>query len=109
MTLAWSQRAPPIHEDRFFSYVYAFGRLQPGVSREQAQAALGATFRTIVNEAEVPLLMGRAGLTAEDIEEYRTRELTLVSGARGQSRAPQSASTPLTVLFAATATILLLA
>jgi putative ABC transport system permease protein len=109
LTLNWSQRTRPIHEDRFFSYTYAFGRLQPGVSLEQAQAALGATFRTIVNDVEVPQLTGRDNLTAEDVEEYRARMLSLVSGARGQSQAPRFARTPLAVFFAATATILLLA
>jgi predicted permease len=108
LTLEWLRRPRPINENRFFSYTYVFGRLKPGVSLEQAQAALTARFRAIVDDVEVPVLTGIPGLTADDIEEYRNRELTLVSGARGQSRATRSASTPLTVLFAATATILLL-
>jgi putative ABC transport system permease protein len=109
LTLDWLRRPRPITENRFFSYTYVFGRLKPGVSLEQAQAALSARFRAIVDDVEVPMLSGIPGLTAEDIQEYRDRELSLVSGARGQSRAPQAASTPLAVLFAATATILLLA
>ena len=109
LTLDWLRRPRPINENRFFSYTYVFGRLKPGVTLEQAQAALAAPFRAIVDDVEVPILTGIPGLTAEDIEEYRNKELTLVSGARGQSRAPRSASTPLAVLFAATATILLLA
>ena len=109
LTLDWSRRPRPINENRFYSYTYVFGRLKPGVSLEQAQAALSARFRAIVDDVEVPMLSGIAGLTAEDIQEYRDRELSLVSGARGQSMAPKVASTPLTVLFAATATILLLA
>jgi predicted permease len=109
LTLDWFRRPTPIHEDRFFSYTYVFGRLQPGVSPEQAHAALGATFRAIVNEVELPMLTGRAGVTTADIEETRARALSLVSGARGQSQAPRASRTPLAVFFAATATILLLA
>jgi predicted permease len=109
LTLEWLRRATPINENRFFSYAYVFGRLKPGVSLEQAQAALSTRFRAIVDDVEVPILAGNPRLTAEDIAEYRARELSLASGARGQSFAPRVASTPLAVLFAATATILLLA
>jgi predicted permease len=109
LTLDWSRRPTPIHEDRFFSYTYVFGRLEPGVSLEQAQAALGATFRSIGNDVEAPMLTGRRGVTAADIEEVRARSLSLVSGARGQTQAPRWARTPLAVFFAATATILLIA
>lgn len=108
LTLDWQFRRPPIHEDRFFSYVYAFGRLQPGVSLERAQAALGATFRAIVVDVEIPMLAGRRGVTAADVEEFRAKALSLAPGARGQSQAPRWARTPLAVFFAATATVLLL-
>lgn len=109
LTLDWRFRSQPIHEDRFFSYVYAFGRLQPGVSIEQAEAALSATFRAIVDEEEIPMLTGRRGITAADIEDFRAKALSLTPGARGQTQAPRWARTPLAVFFAATATILLLA
>jgi predicted permease len=109
LTLNWRPRPAPIHEDRFFSYVYVFGRLQPGVSLERAQAALGETFRRIIADVEAPMLTGRPGVTAEAIEEHRAQALTLVSGARGQTQAPRWARTPLAVFFAATATILLIA
>jgi predicted permease len=109
LTLDWSRRSPPIHEDRFFSYTYVFGRLEPGVSLEQAQAALGATARAIANDVEVPMLAGRRGVTAADVEDLRTRALSIVPGARGQTQAPRWARTPLAVFFAATATILLIA
>ena len=109
LTLDWSRQPTPIHEDRFFSYAYVFGRLEPGVSLEQAQAALGATFRTIGNDVEVPMLTGRRGVTAADVEDLRARALSLVPGARGQTQAPRWARTPLAVFFAATATILLIA
>ena len=101
-----AQARTPIVRDRFFNWVYVFGRLQPGVSLEQAQEFLGARYRAIVNDVELPLLAGREGV---DLEAWRSGALSLVPGARGQSQAPRASRTPLAVFFAATATILLIA
>ena len=111
LTLSWMQgRATPLEEDRFFSYVYVFGRLKPGVSIERAQAALAATYRAIVNDVEAPMLVSlMAGRDGVDFDKFRAQTLSLVSGVRGQTRAPGFARTPLSIFFAATATILLLA
>jgi putative ABC transport system permease protein len=109
-TLEWF-RSPilrmPIIEDRLFSYLYVFGRLRPGVLREAAEGRLNAVFRAVLSDVEVPaaLANGEAG----EIDELRARTLSLVPGARGQTRAPEFARTPLVVFFAATATILLIA
>jgi predicted permease len=109
-TLEWF-RSPilrmPIIEDRLFSYLYVFGRLRPGVLREAAEGRLNAAFRAVLSDVEVPaaLANGEAG----EIDELRARTLSLVPGARGQTRAPEFARTPLVVFFAATATILLIA
>jgi predicted permease len=105
LTLSWSRRQTPIHEDRFFNYVYVFGRLQSGVSREQAEAALAGAYRAIIDDIELPMLAGRDGV---DLEQLRAQTLTLAPGARGQTQAPVFASAPLAVFFAATATILLI-
>jgi putative ABC transport system permease protein len=108
LTLEWGaarSRTPRV-EDRFFSYLYAFGRLKPGVSLEQAQVVLDATFRAMVNDVEVPVVASRDSQI--NVEEYRAKSVSLVSGARGQSREPAMAQGPLAVFFAATATILLI-
>jgi putative ABC transport system permease protein len=109
LTLDWLsevQLPQPLIEDRFFNYVYVFGRLKSGVSLEQAQEVLGASYRAIVNDVEAPLLAGRDGV---ELEKFRAQSLSLVSGARGQTQAPRAARTPLGIFFAATATILLIA
>ena len=108
LTLDWFpvRLRTPLVEDRFFSYVYLFGRLKPGISVEQAQSALDATYRAMVNDVEAPLVT--SGDPGVDIGDYRAKSLSLVSGARGQSREPQMAQGPLAIFFAATATILLI-
>ena len=108
VTLEWGAARPrtPRVEDRFFNYLYAFGRLKPGVSLEQAQEVLNTSFRTVINDVEVPVVTSRDPKV--NVEEYRAKTLSLVSGARGQSREPQLAQGPLAVFFAATATILLI-
>jgi predicted permease len=97
----------PINDDPLFSYLYVFGRLQPGVARERAQAQLDAAFRTTLAEAEAAA--AASGRAINDVPGFRARALALVPGARGQSEAPTRAQTPLAVFFVATATILLIA
>ena len=42
---------------RFFNYwVYVFGRLEPGVTLEQAAAQLNSLYSGILNDVEAPLL-----------------------------------------------------
>ena len=110
LTLEWYRNAQvpgPVVEDRFFSYLYVFGRLRPGVSLNEAQAKLDASFRAIINEVEAPAALARPGFDKE--AEFRARTLALLPGVHGQSGAPVRARTPLAVFFAATATILLIA
>jgi putative ABC transport system permease protein len=109
LTLDWYRNAEltmPIIADRGFSYVYVFGRLRPEILREEAEARLNATFGAITREVEVPQAAAR-GETG-DLLELGARTLSLVPGAHGQSGAPAAARTPLTVFFAATATIFLI-
>jgi len=110
ITLEWFRDArlpTSILEDRFFAYVYMIGRLRPGVSLEAVEARLNTVFRSIVNDVEAPAAAARPG--ARDLTEFRARTLSLEPGARGQTRAPSLARTPLMVFFAATVTILLIA
>jgi predicted permease len=96
---------PPIHENRFADWLYVFARLRPGVSREEAQAAINVPYHAIVNDVDAASLPMRP----DQVEAYRAKTLELRPGAQGQSSAPRAARTPLAVLFAATATILLIA
>ena len=108
LTLEWFSAARRrSNDDRLFYYAYVFGRLKPGVSLEQAQAALNATYRAIVDDVDAPLA-DRTRPGEFDIEAFRATSLSLASGARGQTQAPDFARTPLAIFFAATATILLI-
>jgi predicted permease len=106
LTLEWLPRRTPLNEDRLFYYAYVFGRLQPGVTIEQAQDALNATFSGLVADVDTPLAAARS--SEFDVDAFRAGTLSLASAARGQTAAPDRARTPLAIFFAATATILLI-
>ena len=51
-----AMEANPIwDENRAFYWIYAFGRLKPGVSLEQARASLKTLYSGIINEVDAPL------------------------------------------------------
>jgi putative ABC transport system permease protein len=93
-------------ENRRVYWAYVFGRLRPGVSMEQAQAEINATYHSIINDVEAPL---QEGMSEPTMERFRARELVLAAGGRGQSSIRREARTPLTLLFAITAVVLLIA
>ena len=74
--------AIPNHERRDSYWVHLFARLDPGITREQAAAAINPLFSGILSEVEAPLLFG---VTGEQREAFRTRALVLEPGARGQT------------------------
>ncbi|HET7132869.1 MAG TPA: ABC transporter permease, partial [Gammaproteobacteria bacterium] len=84
LTLRWRMESnvPRSDNDRLAYWIYAFGRLKPGVSLEQARASLNTLYSGIINEVEAPL---NGGLTAELMQQFRARQLTVEPGARGQS------------------------
>ncbi len=96
----------PNFDSRRDYWVYMFGRLKPGVSLDQAQAAINVPYRAILGEVEAPTI---TQLTAADLERFRTQTIAFEPGARGQSAMPGAARTPLTVLLLATAVVLLIA
>jgi putative ABC transport system permease protein len=106
LTLEWLQWRVPLNDDRLFYYAYVFGRLRPGVTIEQAQGALDATYRALIVDVDAPLAAARAR-AGFDFDAF-TAGLSLESAARGQTGAPTFARTPLAIFFAATATILLI-
>jgi predicted permease len=74
--------AIPNHTRRDHYWVRLFGRLEPGVTREQASSAMNALYRAILSEVEAPLL---SGADEPQREAFRSRPLELVPGARGQT------------------------
>ncbi|MBA3969992.1 MAG: ABC transporter permease, partial [Gemmatimonadetes bacterium] len=91
-------------ENRQGYWIYAFGRLKPGVSVEQARAAMNAIYRPIINEVEAPL---HQGMSPQTMAQFRAKEITLTDGRRGQSEIHTGARTPLLLLFGITGIVLL--
>ena len=58
ITFRWlgGESAFPDHADRKSYWAYLFARLKPGVSLEQAAAAINVPYRAILNEVDAPLL-----------------------------------------------------
>lgn len=93
-------------EDRQNYWAYLFGRLKPGVSVEQARAAINAVYRPIINDVEAPL---QQGMSEQAMAQFRAKEILLAPGSRGQSRLHGEARTPLVMLLGITGVVLLIA
>ena len=91
--------------DRRAYWIYLFARLKPGVSLEQARAALNPHFRHVITDVEVPL---QKEMSVATLEKFRARELQLEEGRRGQSSLPAESRQPLTLLFSVTMIVLLI-
>jgi predicted permease len=93
-------------DNRRSYWAYLFARLKPGVSLEQARAALAPIYRAIVNDVEVPL---QKGMSEQTLARFKTKPLLLEAGPRGQSNVTRESRAPLTLLFGVTAVVLLIA
>jgi predicted permease len=93
--------------DRRNSYwIYAFARLKPGVSIEDARRKMNALYKPIINDVEAKL---QQGFSAKTLERFRAKELGVVEGARGQSSVHKRVKTPLLLLIGITAIVLVIA
>jgi putative ABC transport system permease protein len=108
ITFRWLARptAFPQHEDRKSYWAYLFARLKPGVSLDEAAAAINAPYRGIVNDVDAPLL---TGVSEQQLAAFRARTIVLTPGDRGQSRIDDNASIPLNILILSTGLVLLIA
>jgi predicted permease len=93
-------------ENRRSYWVYVFGRLKPGVSIAQAQAALDGPYRAILLDVEAPL---QAGMSDQTLERFKAKSLVMTPGQSGQSSVDDEARTPLLLLMAVTGLVLLTA
>ena len=80
--------------------------MKPGLSLDQAAAAINVPYRAILNEVDAPLL---TGASEQQLTAFRGKSVVLTSGNRGQSRIDDNARTPLTILLVSTALVLLIA
>ena len=93
-------------EDRQSYWLYLFARLAPGVSRQQARAAMQPRYRGILSEVEAPLLAG----ASDDVRaRFVARPLPVEDGRRGQNIVHDAAGPRLFLLFGVTALVLLIA
>ena len=99
----WTRQA---FTNRRSYWIYLFARLKPGATMESAKASINATYRPIVADVEAPL---QTGMSDQTLQKFKTKEVTLEPGARGQSSVHREAKTPLTLLFAVTGVVLLIA
>ena len=93
-------------EDRRAYWAYLFGRLNPGVTIEQASASLNALYHPIITDVEAPL---QVGMSDQTLQLFRDKALTVVVGPQGQSRTDEEARPPLYLLFGVTGVVLLIA
>jgi len=93
-------------EDRRSYWVYAFARLGPGVSIEQARAAINLPYSAIIREVEAPLQTGMSDAT---MKVFVAKELTVEDGRRGQSGLNEGSRTPLVMLLVVTLVVVLIA
>jgi predicted permease len=93
-------------ENRRSYWLYAFGRLAPGVSMPQASKSINAVYRAAINDVEAPL---QTGMSAATMEKFRAKEIKLSDGRRGQSTMHKETRTPLILLFSITGVVLLIA
>lgn len=94
-------------DERLFRWLRVFARLQPGVSGEQAQAALQPYFKSLLeldlNDPEF------ARASSRDRERYVANQLTVSDASQGRSGFRLDMTTPLWVLMATAAGVLLIA
>ncbi len=87
-------------------WVYLFARLKPGVSIEQARAAVNAPYRAIINDIEAPL---QEGMSDQTMARFRAKEITVEGGRRGQSSVHREGRAPLVLLLSVTGLVLVIA
>ena len=93
-------------ENRRDYWVYVFGRRKAGMSLEATKAGLDRVIAPILADVEAPLQKGMSDLT---MARFKAKRVIVEPGARGQSSMHREARTPLTMLFAITAVVLLIA
>ena len=93
-------------DNRTNYWMYAFARLKPGVSLEQARTAINGPYHQIVTDVEAPL---QKGMSDETMARFRSKSLILEPGSRGQSIVSSEARAPLRLLLGVTGFVLLIA
>lgn len=94
-------------DERLWRWVRMFARLKPGVSHEQARAALEPYFRSLLERDLAE--RGFSGASQRVRERYQNNRLEIVDASQGRSGFRRAMTTPLWVLMATAADVLLIA
>ncbi len=93
-------------EDRRSRWVQVFARLSPGVSREKAEASLGALYKQIIaDEVEEPYF---ANITPYWKEQFLKSHAVVLPGGQGYSNTREELTKPLRVLMILVGLVLLI-
>jgi predicted permease len=93
-------------ENRRWYWAYAFARLAPAATAEQASEALNGLYSGLIRDIEAPL---QNGMTEEAMERFRNKKIVLSEGFRGQSNTHEEVETPFRLLMGITGLVLLIA
>jgi len=93
-------------DNRRSYWAYLFARLKPGVTIDQARAALAMPYHNIINDVEAPL---QKGMSDQTLARFKSKTLGMEPGSRGQSTVTREARAPLTLLLCVTGFVLLIA
>ena len=93
-------------EDRRRYWAYLFARLRPGVTLEEARAAMQTVYRPLLADVDAPL---QRGMSPGTLARFKARELAVEDGRRGQSALRGSTRQPLAFLFGITGLVVLIA
>ena len=94
-------------DERDNHWLYAIGRLQPGVAPAQAQERMDRAFSGLIRDVEYPFFASR--LTDAEREPFLSRRLVLEEGARPRMTDRDEARLILTLLLTVTGLVLLIA
>ena len=93
-------------DDRRAYWIYAFARLAPGATIEQAGAQLNGVYRPILRDVEAPL---QRNMRDSLMPRFLAKQIVVTPGSRGQSSIASEAGPTLYMLFAITGLVLLIA
>ena len=79
------QGMPMMPYRRIYYWLHVFGRLNPGVTLEQAAAVTNVQYRNFLMEYDVPETEPLPGVDGTIMNHFREKQLLLKPGARGQS------------------------
>jgi predicted permease len=93
-------------DDRRAYWIYAFARLAPSATIEQARTQVNGVYQPIIREVEAPL---QRNMRDSVMKRFLAKRVAIEPGARGQSDMGDQAGPALYMLFAITGLVLLIA